>query len=75
MYGYVYQMARAVARGVSEVPGTEVTILQVPEEKLIASGAHAARETLAHIHVKKRRRRLREIDIDLSAVHCCILRE
>jgi len=46
MYGHVYQMARAVALGVSEVADTEATILQVPElipeEKSIASGAKAA---------------------------------
>jgi len=55
MYGHVHQMARAVAEGVAEVPDTEVTILQIPElipeEKLIASGAAAARQAFADIPV------------------------
>ena len=55
MYGHVYQMARAVARGVGQIPDTKVTIAQVPElipeDKLVASGAQAARETFAHIPV------------------------
>jgi NAD(P)H dehydrogenase (quinone) len=55
MYGHVYQMARAIAEGVAQVAGAEATILQVPElipqEKLIASGAHAARQAFADIPV------------------------
>ncbi len=55
MYGHVYQMARAIAEGVAEVDGAEARILQVPElvpeEKLIASGAAAARQAFADIPV------------------------
>ena len=31
MYGHVHQMAEAVAAGVREVPGAEVTLRRVPE--------------------------------------------
>ncbi len=55
MYGHVYKLAQAVAEGAREVPGTEVTIYQVPElvpdEALEKSGAKAAREAFAHIPV------------------------
>ena len=55
MYGHVYQMARAIAAGVNEVPDAEATILQVPElvpeEKLVASGASAARQAFADIPI------------------------
>ena len=53
MYGHVHQMARAVARGVEQVPGAEAVLLQVqeliPEEALKAAGAWEARQAFAHI--------------------------
>lgn len=53
MYGHVMKMAEAVAEGVREVPGCEVTIRRVPEtlpeEVLEKMGALEARETMAHI--------------------------
>jgi NAD(P)H dehydrogenase (quinone) len=53
MYGHVYTLALAVAEGASEVDGTEVILLQVPElvpeEALVKSGATAARQTFSHI--------------------------
>ena len=55
MYGHVYRMAEAVAAGAREVPGTEVTLLQVPEllsdEVLGKMGATAARKAFAHVPV------------------------
>jgi len=55
MYGHVYQLAEAVARGARGVPQTEVTLYQVPElvpeEALKKSGAKAAREAFAHIPI------------------------
>ena len=55
MYGHIYRMAEAVADGVRQVPGAEVTLWQVPElmsdEALVKSGAQAARATFAHIPV------------------------
>jgi NAD(P)H dehydrogenase (quinone) len=57
MYGHVYKMAEAVAKGAREVEGAEVTLMQVPElmpdEALEKSGAREARETFAHIPVAK----------------------
>jgi len=59
MYGHVYQLAEAVARGTREVPQTEVTLYQVPElvpeEALEKSGAKAAREAFAHIPIAEPR--------------------
>ncbi len=53
MYGHVYRMAEAVAAGAREVPGAEVTLLQVselvPDEVLEKSGAKAARASFAQI--------------------------
>jgi NAD(P)H dehydrogenase (quinone) len=53
MYGHVYKLAEAVAAGSREVPGTEVTLFQVPElvpdEALEKSGAKAARKVFAHL--------------------------
>lgn len=53
MYGHVYQLAKAVAEGASQVENTNVEVLQVPElvpEKvLIESGAKAKRDEFAHI--------------------------
>ncbi len=55
MYGHVYKLTKAVAEGARQVPGTEVTLYQVPElvpdEALEKSGAKAAREAFAHIPV------------------------
>jgi len=55
MYGHIYKMAEAVAAGVREVPGVEVSLYQVPE--LVAdailerSGAKKARDAFAHIPI------------------------
>ncbi len=55
MYGHIFQMAEAVAAGASEVAGTEVTVLRVPElvpeEALERAGALAAQQAFAHIPV------------------------
>lgn len=55
MYGHVYRMAEAVAAGVREVPGAEVTLYQVPElvpdAALEQSGAKAARQAFSHVPV------------------------
>ncbi len=55
MYGHIYKLAEAVAEGVREVSGTDLTLYQVPElvpeEALKKSGAKAAREAFAHIPV------------------------
>ncbi len=53
MYGHVYRLAEAVAEGARSVPGTEVSLLQVPElvsdAVLEKSGAKKARASFAHI--------------------------
>ena len=55
MYGHVYQLAKAVARGAEEVDGSQVALYQVPElvpeEKLVASGAKKARDTFSDIPI------------------------
>ena len=55
MYGHVYQLGKAVAEGAREVPGTQVSLYQVPElvpdEALEKSGAKAAREAFANIPI------------------------
>lgn len=55
MYGHVHRMARAVAEGAREVPGTRVELLQVPElvpeETLEESGAKETREAFADVPV------------------------
>jgi len=55
MYGHIHRMARAVAEGAKEVPGTEVIVRQVPEtlpEKVLEKmGALDARKTMADIPV------------------------
>ncbi|HEY5460658.1 MAG TPA: flavodoxin domain-containing protein, partial [Deferrimonas sp.] len=55
MYGHVYQMAEAVAAGVREVPGAEVTLRRVPEtlsaEVLQKMGATEAQKAFAHVPV------------------------
>src|ERR1035437_5201947 len=55
MYGHIDKMAEAVAAGVREVPGVEVSLYQVPERVpdavLERSGAKKARDTFAHIPI------------------------
>jgi NAD(P)H dehydrogenase (quinone) len=57
MYGHIYRMAEAAAKGAREVDGVEVELLQVPElvpdEVLEESGAKKARAAFAHIPVAK----------------------
>ncbi len=53
MWGHVHAMAEAVAEGAREVPGAEVTLLQVPElvpeAVLVKSGAMEARKKFADV--------------------------
>lgn len=53
MYGHVYQLAEAVAKGAKDVENTDVVLYQVPElmpdDALEKSGAKAARETFSHV--------------------------
>lgn len=55
MYGHVYQLAEAIAEGVKEVGGTDVSLFQVaelvPDAVLEKSGAKQAREKFAHVPV------------------------
>ena len=55
MYGHVYKLAEAVAKGAGSVEGTNVTIYQVPElvpeDKLKAAGAFEIRQGFAHVPV------------------------
>jgi NAD(P)H:quinone oxidoreductase type IV len=55
MYGHIYKMAEAVAAGVREVPGAEVSLFQAPElapdAVLEKSGAKKARDAFAHIPI------------------------
>ena len=55
MYGHVHRMAEAVAEGVREVPGAEVTLRRVPEtlpaEVLQKMGATEAQKAFAHVPV------------------------
>ena len=55
MYGHIFKMAEAVAEGVREVAGCEVTIKRVPEtlsdEVLGMMGALEAQKGMAHIPV------------------------
>ena len=55
MYGHVYRMAEAVAQGVREVQGAEVSLYQVPEllpdDVLVKTGAKQARQAFAHVPV------------------------
>src|SRR5512136_2562273 len=57
MYGHIYKMAQAVAEGVEEVPGAEVTLRRVPEtlsdEILGKMGALEAQKSMANIPVCK----------------------
>jgi len=53
MYGHVYEMAKEVSSGASQVSGSDVHLYQVqeliPEDRLEASGAKSARGSFAHI--------------------------
>jgi NAD(P)H:quinone oxidoreductase, type IV len=55
MYGHIYKMAEAIAAGVREVPGTEVSLYQVPElvpeDVLEKSGAKAARAAFSNVPI------------------------
>ena len=55
MYGHIHLMSEAIAEGVRQVAGTDLSIYQVPElvpeEALARTGASAARATFAHIPV------------------------
>lgn len=55
MYGHVHTMAEAVAEGARQVPGAEVTLLQVaelvPDAALERTGAKGARQAFASIPV------------------------
>lgn len=57
MYGHIYKMAEAIAKGAREVKDVEVDIYQVPElmpeDVLEKSGAKKARAAFAHIPVIK----------------------
>ena len=57
MYGHVYKMAEAIAEGVRQVPGAEVSLHQVPElipdDVLEKYGAKAAKASFAKIPVAK----------------------
>jgi len=53
MYGHIYKMAQAIAEGVKQVPGAEVSIYQVaelvPDDMLEKFGAKAARASFANV--------------------------
>jgi NAD(P)H dehydrogenase (quinone) len=53
MYGHIYKMAEAIAEGVRQVPGAEVSVYQVPEliseDVLEKYGAKAAKAAFAKI--------------------------
>lgn len=55
MYGHVYKMAEAVAKGASQIADVDVAIFQIPElvpdAVLEKSGAKEARKSFAHIPV------------------------
>ena len=57
MYGHIYKLAHAVAEGARQVPGTQVSIYQVPElvtdDVLERVGAKAAREVFSDIPIAK----------------------
>ncbi len=54
-YGHIYQMAEAVAAGVKEIPGAEVSLRRVPEtlsdDLLKKIGAFEAQKAFAHVPV------------------------
>ena len=53
MYGHIYRMAEAVAEGVRQVPGADVSLYQVPEllpnDVLEKTGAKQAMQAFAHV--------------------------
>jgi NAD(P)H:quinone oxidoreductase type IV len=53
MYGHIFKMAEAVAAGASEIEGTQVTLLQVPElmseDALQKAGAKVPRQAFEHV--------------------------
>jgi NAD(P)H dehydrogenase (quinone) len=55
MYGHVHKMAQAIAEGVKQVPGAEVSISQVaelvPDDVLEKYGAKAARASFANVPI------------------------
>lgn len=55
MYGHVHRMAEEIAAGASDVPNTEVTLLQVPElvpdDLLTIAGAREPREAFADVPI------------------------
>lgn len=55
MHGHIYRMAEAVAQGVREVQGAEVSLYQVPEllpdDVLVKTGAKQAKQAFAHVPV------------------------
>lgn len=57
MHGHVYRMAEAVAEGVRQVQGAEVSLYQVPEllpdEVLEKMGAKQTKKAFAHVPVAK----------------------
>ena len=57
LYGHVYRMAEAVAQGVREVQGAEVSLYQVPEllpdDVLQKMGAVEAKKAFAHVPIAK----------------------
>ena len=57
MYGHIYKMAEAIAEGVKQVPGAEVSLYQVaehlPDTILEQYGAKAAKASFAKVPVAK----------------------
>jgi NAD(P)H dehydrogenase (quinone) len=57
MYGHIYKMAGAIAEGVKQVPGAEVSLYQVaehlPDNILEQYGAKAAKASFAKVPVAK----------------------
>ena len=57
MFGHIYKLAEAVAKGARDVEGAELELLQVaelvPDDVLEKSGAKKAREVFAHIPTAK----------------------
>lgn len=55
MYGHVYRLAEAIAEGAREIPGAEVTLMQIAEtlsdEVLQKMGAVEAKKAFAHIPI------------------------
>src|SRR5215212_1104006 len=57
LHGHIYRMAEAVAEGVRQVPGADVSLSQVPEllpdEVLEKMGARQAKKAFAHVPVAR----------------------